>query len=50
MNTLVKQSKAIAFVLTLAILIQGCRAYNLRSLSLEEAAKDGRRVKIKTKD
>jgi hypothetical protein len=50
MKALVKQSKAIAFVLPMAILVQSCRTYNFRSVTLEEAAKDGRRVKIKTKD
>ena len=50
MNLLVRQSKMIAFVLTLAVLFQSCRAYNYHSVSLQEAAKDGRRVKIKTKE
>ena len=49
MNTILKRSKTITFILTIFILFQSCRAYNWHSASIEEAAKDGRRVKIKTK-
>ena len=50
MNTISKRSKTITFVLSILILFQNCKAYNWHSVSIEEAAKDGRGVKIKTKE
>lgn len=50
METIRKQIKITALVLSLLVLFQSCRVYNRDFVSLDQAVKEKRRVKIKTID
>ena len=50
MKMLLKVSKPIAFVLSLLLLLQSCKVYQNKTVSLKKAMKEGRRVKVKMKD
>jgi len=50
MKILKKYFKLTALVLGILILLQSCRVYQHRSVSLKTAFQEGRRVKIKAKD
>jgi len=50
MKTLKKQLRLTALVLTSLIILQSCRVYHRDSVSLQQAIKEEKRVKIKTAD
>ena len=50
MKTVKKQFRLISLLLTLLILFQSCRVYHRDSVSLNQAVKEEKRVKIKTVD
>ncbi len=49
MKTIKKQFKLIALVLSMLILFQGCTVYKSVSISLEKAAQNESKVRVKTK-
>lgn len=48
MNFLKKQSRLVTFFLVVLIFLQSCRVYHRESVTLNQAVKEEKRVKIKT--